>query len=257
MTETTDHPLLPKPGAIASWPGLDRREPSIWDPHYLALQPLSLQLREALARTFGGRRDVRVLDIGCGAKPYLPFVAPYAESYLGVDAVAGPWVDRVGTAEDIPCEDASVDLVLCTQVLEHVEDPRRTVAEIYRVLAPGGAVLLSTHGVFLYHPDPPGSGRDYWRWTHSGLRKQFENAGDWSDIQISASGNIVSTCAYVLAQFLNEVTTRLGIDVLRRAVLSGWNRLSTLIDARFPPRARFPSGGSLSANYLVAAIKAE
>jgi SAM-dependent methyltransferase len=47
------------------------------------------------------------------------------------------------------------------------------LAEAYRVLRPGGRMLLSTHGVFVYHPDPD----DYWRWTCAGLRRAVEQTG--------------------------------------------------------------------------------
>ena len=65
------------------------------------------------------------------------------------------------------------DVVLSTQVLEHVEDPRTYLEECFRVLRPGGQLLLSTHGFMVYHPDPV----DYWRWTGAGLRRAVEQAG--------------------------------------------------------------------------------
>ncbi len=57
--------------------------------------------------------------------------------------------------------------MLSTQVLEHVTDPRLYLAECHRVLRPGGPLLLSTHGIMVYHPDPV----DYWRWTGAGLQR--------------------------------------------------------------------------------------
>ena len=48
--------------------------------------------------------------------------------------------------------------------------------------APGGELLLSTHGVFIYHADPV----DYWRWTCAGLRRQVEAAG----FEVSASRDL-------------------------------------------------------------------
>jgi SAM-dependent methyltransferase len=62
--------------------------------------------------------------------------------------------------------------VLSTQVLEHVLDPDVYLRECYRVLRPGGRLLLSTHGFMFYHPDPD----DYWRWTCAGLRLSVERA---------------------------------------------------------------------------------
>ena len=51
--------------------------------------------------------------------------------------------------------------------------PARYLAECFRVLRPGGRLLLSTHGMFVYHPDPD----DYWRWTCAGLRARGRRGG--------------------------------------------------------------------------------
>jgi SAM-dependent methyltransferase len=240
---------------LAAWPGAERREPRRSDRHYLVLSVLARQIREEIERLLGDRRDARVLDIGCGAKPYLPFVAGHASRYVGIDTADGPSVDLVAPAEQLPCEDGSFDLVLCTQALEHVQRPAAALAEIHRVLAPGGAALISTHGVFLYHPDPPGSDQDYWRWTHSGLRKAVAESGEWRRIEVRPNGDLVACLGYISAQFVDELGQWLRVDPLRRALLFVLNSLAELLDRRFPPRARVPAPGSLSANYLVTAVK--
>jgi SAM-dependent methyltransferase len=252
MAIRVDYPL---PASIEDWPGAERRDPPKSDRHFLVLAPLARQIQANLARLAAGRTDLRVLDIGCGGKPYLPFAAPYASSYCGIDSAPGPMVDVVVAAEELPFDDESFDLVICTQVLEHVQDPRETIAEIYRVLAPGGAVLASTHGVFLFHPDPPSSDQDYWRWTHAGLAKEFERAGGWSSLTVEPGGNVVACLAYVAAQYVDELGQRSGSATLRRALLRVLNSVAVWLDARFPPRARVPNAGSLSANYLVTAVK--
>jgi SAM-dependent methyltransferase len=253
MAERIEHPI--PTASLASWPGADRRSPKRSDPHYLVLAPLARQIESSLATLATGRTDLRVLDIGCGGKPYLPVVAPYARSYCGIDSAPGPAVDAVVAAEELPFDDGSFDLVLCTQVLEHVQDPRQALAEIRRVLAPGGAALVSTHGVFLFHPDPPSTDQDYWRWTHAGLRKEFTRAGEWSRLDVEASGNVVACLAYVAAQFVDELGRRTGWKALHRAMLHAFNSVAEWIDGRFPPRVRFPNAGSMSANYLVTAVK--
>jgi SAM-dependent methyltransferase len=240
---------------VAAWPAAERRDPARSDRHFLVLASLAAQLRAEIARLLDGRSDAHVLDIGCGAKPYLPFAAPYAERYVGVDAAAGPYVDQVIQAEKLPFDDASFDLVLCTQVLEHVQDPAAVLSEIHRVLRPGGAALISTHGVFLYHPDPPDTDGDYWRWTHAGLRKVVAAAGGWSEIGVQANGDVVACLAYVTAQFVDEFGARVGFEPLRRGLLYLLNTLALALDRRFPPRARVPEPGSMSANYLVTAVK--
>jgi SAM-dependent methyltransferase len=73
----------------------------------------------------------------------------------------------------VPEPDASFDAVLSTQVLEHVEDPDLYLGEAFRVLRPGGSIVLSTHGIMYYHRDP----EDYWRWTMPGLVRLLERHG--------------------------------------------------------------------------------
>src|SRR5262249_1251745 len=65
------------------------------------------------------------------------------------------------------------DMVISTQVLEHVTDPRVYLKESWRVLKAGGALLLATHGSFPDHGCP----NDFWRWTADGLRTELARAG--------------------------------------------------------------------------------
>ena len=69
--------------------------------------------------------------------------------------------------------DTGTDLVVSTQVLEHVPSPRRHLDEAFRVLHADGRLILSTHGYWVYHPDP----EDLWRWTGPGLRRALGEAG--------------------------------------------------------------------------------
>jgi SAM-dependent methyltransferase len=244
------------PATLESWPERERREPPRSNRHFLVLAPLAEQIRAAVARHFPRSTDLRVLDIGCGLKPYLPLVASKAASYRGLDVAEGPYVDDIGVAEELPYEDASFDLVLCTQVLEHVDDPQVSVREIWRVLSPEGVALVSTHGVYLYHPNPPDSDRDYWRWTHAGLARLFREQGDWAELEVLPSGDFFACVGYLLAQFVDEVAEGAAPDAVRRGLVRTLNAGAGWVDKRFPRRARVPSAGSLSANYLVVARKA-
>lgn len=103
-------------------------------------------------------RDARVLDVGCGdagvpiafaeAGAQAAGVEPYAPSVeRGMVRVEEHGVDvelRVGVAEDLPYPDASFDLVILDNVLEHVADQPRTLAEIRRVLRPRGLLYMVT-----------------------------------------------------------------------------------------------------------------
>ena len=70
----------------------------------------------------------------------------------------------VGDAQEMPFADATYSTILCTEVLEHIPDPQKAVDEMYRVLKPGGTLILTTRFLFPVH-DAPG---DYWRFTPYG-----------------------------------------------------------------------------------------
>lgn len=113
-----------------------------------------------------------VLDLGCGSSPYRGAFG--AVEYLRADLGRVEGLDLVvGDDGSVPLPDDSVDLVLSTQVLEHTDDPQAYVEECARVLKPGGRMLLTTHGLMYYHPDP----EDYWRWTPAGLELLLGRAG--------------------------------------------------------------------------------
>lgn len=102
--------------------------------------------------------ELTVLDVGTGTGFMLLGVAPRVRAFIGVDAseamlararenlaAAGhPGADlRLGSMEDLPVEEASVDVVLGNMVLHHAEAPGRALAEFVRVLRPGGRVVLT------------------------------------------------------------------------------------------------------------------
>jgi SAM-dependent methyltransferase len=126
-------------------------------------------LSDHLAMPAGGR----ILDYGCADMPYRSFFGADVE-YVGADLSGNEKATILLNPDgSLPVPEQSFDAVLSTQVLEHVQDPRLYLAECLRVLRPGGRLLLSTHGVFPYHPDPV----DFWRWTCAGLRLEVERAG--------------------------------------------------------------------------------
>jgi SAM-dependent methyltransferase len=115
----------------------------------------------------------RVLDYGCADQPYRRLLAEGTE-YVPADLPGNPQADvEVQPDGTVPLPDDSFDAVLSTQVLEHVQDPATYLSECFRVLRPGGRMLLSTHGIMVWHPDPV----DHWRWTCGGLRHAVESAG--------------------------------------------------------------------------------
>ena len=132
-------------------------------------------LHEALAEFFPQLQG-DVLDVGCGRKPYRHLVP--ARSYVGLD-LDTPELRELGGADlfyegrKFPVADESFDAVLCSQVLEHIFTPAEFLAEIRRVLRPGGALLLTTPFAWDEHSQP----YDFGRYSSFGLRHVLEGAG--------------------------------------------------------------------------------
>jgi SAM-dependent methyltransferase len=106
-------------------------------------------------------------------RPYFP-----GRGYVGSDMREGPGVDRVLDLHDLDVETGSVGAAIMIDTLEHVEDPRRALAEVHRVLGARGVVLMTSVMRFPIHEHP----HDYWRFTPEAFRsllKGFEFS--WAD----------------------------------------------------------------------------
>ncbi len=119
----------------------------------------------------------RLIDVGCGAKPYEEFLSSRVAEHIGVDLPDGTHgqeaVDRVGSAYETHEPDGLADTVLLSQVFEHLEEPAEALLESYRILTPGGHLVLSTNFAWHLHEEP----RDFFRFSPHGLRYLFEQAG--------------------------------------------------------------------------------
>jgi len=122
-------------------------------------------------------------------------------------------------SKSLPIDDDSFDIVLCTQVLEHVDDPAAAVREMHRVTKPGGRVLASTHGVMVFHPNP----NDYWRWTHTGLRRLFELNGEWDTIEVAPGAGSAAGLAMLVARFVHLLAKRAHAAAAARPLVAALN----------------------------------
>jgi SAM-dependent methyltransferase len=217
-------------------------------PTYAVRAPLVRWLgeqAEAAGRDLG---RYRLLDVGCGAKPYEPLFTPHASSYIGVDPVDNPRAELKGSVEALPVADGAFDVVLCNQVLEHCDDPSAAVSELHRVTAPGGRVLASTHGVMPYHPSPT----DYWRWTHAGLEKLFRDMGDWASVRVTPASGTTACLGMLFSMYLDLMFRRVGLGVAAKPLVAAVNTVAVGIDGR-SARLREPGPGALFANFHVLA----
>lgn len=141
------------------------------NPFFLARRRLWNAVRVAAPLLQG-----RLLDVGCGTKPYRSLfeVNEYVGLEIDSDAARRRGVaDAYYDGHRFPFEKESFDAILCNQVLEHVFNPEDFMEELRRVLRPGGRVLLTVPFVWDEHEQP----WDYARYTSFGLSAMFEKHG--------------------------------------------------------------------------------
>jgi SAM-dependent methyltransferase len=144
-----------------------RLQPQVQDIIYLHLHDLLLAVEEIKTD-----EPLTLLDYGCGSSPYRSLF-PRAD-YRRADFLEMDRLDyRLGADSRVPEKDGVFDLVLSTQVLEHVPEPQIYLSECFRLLKPGGKIFLTTHGVYPDHGCP----YDFQRWTGDGLKFALEQAG--------------------------------------------------------------------------------
>jgi SAM-dependent methyltransferase len=219
---------------------MSRLEPSRASVQYAVRRPLVEWLRaQAVA---GGR----VLDVGCGDRPY----AQIFPGAVGFDVPGNEHADLHGSLESIPVEDESFDVVLCLQVLEHVPDPAAAVRELHRVVRPGGRVLLSTHGVYPFHPNPD----DLWRWTHQGLERVFLASGEWASVTVRPGAGTAATIGMLVAHGVDLLCKRAHMRALATPLVFAVNASGETLDRAVPVLAS-TRPGTLHANYHVEAVR--
>lgn len=189
----------------------------------------------------------RTLDLGAQTGPY----AAHFPRRVALDLHPGPGVHVVGDAQALGFADASFDVVLCTEMLEHVPEPQRAIDEMRRVLRPGGLLLLTTRFLFPIHDAP----HDYFRYTKYGLRHLLRR---FDILELQEETTAVGALA-VLIQ-------RLGMqaETLRwTPLLAGWllvaravHPLSFLITREYGDSRRLtPETGIMTSGYHVACRK--
>ncbi len=103
-----------------------------------------------------------VLNVGGGPRPYRHL----NRNMINMDLFVNTEVDiKANIISDFPFKENTFDTVICTQVLEHVENPAKVIEEIHKVTKKNGILILSAPFLERYHPDP----KDYWRFTEDGL----------------------------------------------------------------------------------------
>jgi SAM-dependent methyltransferase len=137
--------------------------------HGVIFATLNLKQEEVM-----GKRIIEVgaLNVNGSARPILEQYKP--KQYVGVDLVKGPGVDIICNAENLleKFSKNSCDILVSTELLEHIKDWRKTVSNFKNVVKPGGIILLTTRSIgFQYHAFP----YDFWRYQIEDFQNIFSD----------------------------------------------------------------------------------
>jgi SAM-dependent methyltransferase len=214
---------------------------------YLTVRPIEQWLMRVATRYARGR----LLDVGCGSKPYEPLFRSVTENYVGADLTQNREnsVDVIiSPVGPLPFLDGSFETVLSTQVLEHVPEPAAYLAELARVLTPGGHLLLTSPVSYMHHEEP----YDYFRFTRHGVRYLLEKAG-LTLIRIDTGGGAWRLLGQVLINHKahgRRWRIPVGSGIVYYTLLLGGNIVFSLLD-------NFNTNRSDPANTMAIARKPE
>ncbi len=120
----------------------------------------------------------RTVDLGCGKAPLAGLCRPLVSGYICVD-----WAGSIhgrgcldlecDLSRELPFRDGSFDTVILSDVMEHIPEPGLLWSELYRILSPGGAVVMNTPFLYRLHEEP----HDYYRYTEFALKRHASAAG--------------------------------------------------------------------------------
>ena len=189
---------------------IGRVRPGRWlmdwtDPLHIARRLLLQTIRNASHFAHGS-----VLDLGSGAQPYRHLFTKI-DRYVTIDLSKNEKLDVRGTALALPFQNETFDTVVCSEVLEHVPEPSKLIAEVQRVLRPGGILLLTTPQTWGLHLEP----FDFYRYTKHGLRYLAEKSnlkvleivptcGLWATLTQRLSDTVIHTYVNGRSEFLVE-----------------------------------------------------
>ena len=199
-----------------------RVTPSIFQYDYLALSALSADVRRLIQGLPAGFS--RALDLGADKSPYRAALEAKGLRVETLDVTLEGGADHRGTVEATGLPEASFEVVLCTQVLEHCDDPFQAIREIRRILVPGGRASLSAPHVWFFHPHP----KDHWRFTQQGLVRLCR-AGGLVPRQVLAQGGSLLAAAQVMNFLAYGVLGRAGAPLY-----AGINWLGAIADRALP-----------------------
>lgn len=162
------------------------------------------ELQKAIKKYFKGH----LLDIGCGIKPYKDLTKDFVQKHTGIDHSgtmhSKKEIDVFSDAYKIPFKENLFDSVLCTCVIEHLEEPQTALNEAFRLLKPGGIAIYTAPFIWHIHEEP----RDFFRYSKYGFEYLSKKSGFEVVELIALSGfwvTFAQLMCYNLARFNRSI----------------------------------------------------
>ncbi|MCM8819004.1 MAG: class I SAM-dependent methyltransferase [Candidatus Omnitrophica bacterium] len=174
-----------------------RTSPKIWDFSYVMLKN-NLNIFKKFRNLVLNENKTKILDVGCGFKPYLKLFDKNKVEYIGVDFEKDTSdADFIASAEKFPFSDNSFDALIYSEVLEHIKDLNLALSEMKRVSKNGTLIFISSPFIFPEHGIP----YDFQRLTQYFYKEKFKYD---EIIEISPSNTSFSTPFVVFNLFIQS-----------------------------------------------------
>ena len=151
-------------------------------------------------------------DLGAGESPFKSFFLQYVEKYVAVDWSGSYHKTKADVIADLnkalPVDAEVADTVVSISVLEHLCEPQIMLNEAYRILKPGGAIMLQVPWQWWIHEAP----YDFFRYTPYGLKHLLTKAG-FEDVVIHPQSGYFTTAVLKWNYFTNRFVR--GPKILR------------------------------------------
>jgi SAM-dependent methyltransferase len=210
-----------------------------------------LSLHHDIKNIIGQYASGRVLDIGCGNKPYEKEFVGKVEEYIGCDIVQSSLqkVDIICDAKSIPLVSEQFDTVFCIQTIEHIDKHQDVLNEASRLLKKGGNMIVSAPFYWPLHEVPD----DYFRFTRYGLAYLLQQSGFTIVEIIENGGSWAVTGQSFIHSLIDDSSKHFFLRVMRFIFFRlKWIRIHNSI---FSWLDKVDFNRNMPMNYLVVAKK--